>query len=143
MPVSRINFVKVCLEFYLFFFIFPELWGLYTQWNFYLTSKYLATPWLTWATKAGPLSDTIAFGTPNLGKFSLTIFLMTIWSVSFYKEKLLSILRTFTKTRRYLYTYFFFQWSLFFSRCQVCLLMRGLVFFFSFYYFIQGFFYQS
>lgn len=57
------------------------------QHNFQSTSKYLATPWLTLATKVGPLSDQITLGTPDLGKISSSIFLMTIEAVSCLVKK--------------------------------------------------------
>lgn len=101
-PVSMVNFVKVSFRVLFILSTCPELWGLYTQCNFHLTSKYLTTPWLTCATKAGPLSDP-----PNLGKISSIIFLTTIWAVSFLQGKASTHLENVsTKARRYLYPYF-------------------------------------
>ena len=43
----------------------------------------MASPWLTWATKVGSLSDPITLGIPNRGKISSRIFLTTTLAVSF------------------------------------------------------------
>ena len=45
----------------------PELWGLYAVCNFHWIFIALHTCWIKSATKAGPLSDPILVGNPNLG----------------------------------------------------------------------------
>ena len=50
----------------------PELWGLYAVCNFHLMFKVLLTCYTKSAMKAGPLSDPMLVGNPNLGTISLS-----------------------------------------------------------------------
>ena len=50
----------------------PELWGLYAVYNFHLVFKVLLTCYTKSATKAGPLSNPVLVGNPNLGTISLS-----------------------------------------------------------------------
>ena len=48
----------------------PELWSLYAVCNFHLMLKILLTCYTKSAMKAGPLSDPMLVGNPNLGTIS-------------------------------------------------------------------------
>ena len=48
----------------------PELWGLFAVCSFHLMFKVLLTCCTKSATKAGPLSDPMLVGNPNLGTIS-------------------------------------------------------------------------
>ena len=50
----------------------PELWGLYAVCSFHLMFKVLLTCCTKSAMKAGPLSDPMLVGNPNLGTISLS-----------------------------------------------------------------------
>ena len=50
----------------------PELWGLYAVSNFHLMFKVLLTCYTKSATEAGPWSDPMLVGNPNLGTISLS-----------------------------------------------------------------------
>ena len=50
----------------------PELWGPYAVCNFHLMFQVLLTRCTKSATKAGPLSDPMLVGNPNLGTISLS-----------------------------------------------------------------------
>ena len=73
----------------------PELWGLYAVCNFHLMFKVLLTCYTKAATKAGPLSDPILVGNPNLGTISLSKHQATSDALSVRVGKLLPIPRTY------------------------------------------------
>ena len=70
--VSKIHLESVYLSVLLFPFTISELWGLYVVYNFHLMFKILLTCYTKSATKAGPLSDPMLVGDPNLGTLSLS-----------------------------------------------------------------------
>ena len=62
----------------------PELWGLYAVCNFHFIFKVLLTFCTKLALKAGPLSDPMLAGNPNLGTISLrrhqtTFDALSVW----------------------------------------------------------------
>ena len=66
----------------------------------------MATCLLTWATKAGPLSDPITCGILNQGMISFKTFLATTMAVSFLVGMAsVHLEKVSTKTRRYLFPY--------------------------------------
>ena len=65
--VSMIHFESVSSRVQLVHSTIPELWGLYAVCNFHLIFRALHTCWIKSATNAGPLSDPILVGNPNLG----------------------------------------------------------------------------
>ena len=69
--VSKIHLESVYLSVRLVPSTIPELWGLYAVCNFHLMFKVLLTCTKS-ATKAGPLSDPMLVGNPNLGTISLS-----------------------------------------------------------------------
>ena len=70
--VSKIHLEGVSLSVRLVPSTIPELWGLYVVCNFHLMFKVLLTRCTKSATKAGPLSDPMLVGNPNLGTISLS-----------------------------------------------------------------------
>ena len=70
--VSKIHLESVSLSVQLIPSTIPELWGLYAVCNFYLMFKVLLTCCTKSAMKAGPLSDPLLVGNPNLGTISLS-----------------------------------------------------------------------
>ena len=70
--VSKIQLEGVSLSVWLVPSTIPELWGLYTVCNFHLMFKVLLTCYTKSAMKAGPLSDPMLVGNPNLGTISLS-----------------------------------------------------------------------
>ena len=50
----------------------PELWGLYAVCNFHLMLEVLLSCYTKSATKAGPLSDPMLVGNPNVETISLS-----------------------------------------------------------------------
>ena len=70
--VSKIHLETVSLSVWLVPSTIPELWGLYAICNFHLMFKVLLTCYTKSATKAGPLSDPMLVGNPNLGTISLS-----------------------------------------------------------------------
>ena len=70
--VSKIHLETVSLSVQLVPSTNPELWGLYVVCNFHLMFKVLLTCYTKSATKAGPLSDPMLVGDPNLGTISLS-----------------------------------------------------------------------
>ena len=70
--VSKIHLESVSVNVWLFPSTIPELWGLYALCNFHLMFKVLFTCYTKSATKAGPLSDPMLVGNPNLGTISLS-----------------------------------------------------------------------
>ena len=70
--VSKIHLESVSLSVRLVPSTIPELWGLYVVCNFHLMFKVLLTCCTKSATKAGPLSDPMLVGNPNLGTISLS-----------------------------------------------------------------------
>ena len=70
--VSKIHLESVSLSVQLVPSTIPELWGLYAVCNFHLMFKVLLTCYTKSATKAGPLSDPMVVGNPNLGTISLS-----------------------------------------------------------------------
>ena len=69
--VSMIQLESVSLSVWLVPATIPELWCLYTVSNFHLMFKVLLT-YTESAMKAGPLSDPMLVGNPNLGTISLS-----------------------------------------------------------------------
>ena len=65
----------------------PELWGLYAVCNFHLMFKILLTCYTKSAMKAGPLSDPMLVGNPNLGTISLSRHQATFDALSFWVGK--------------------------------------------------------
>ena len=70
--VSKSHLESVSLSVRLVPSTLPELWGLYAVCNFHLMFKVLLTCYTKSATKAGPLSDPMLVGNPNLGTISLS-----------------------------------------------------------------------
>ena len=70
--VSKIHLESVSLSVWLVSSTIPGLWGLYAVCNFHLMFKVLLTCYTKSATKAGPLSDPMLVGNPNLGTISLS-----------------------------------------------------------------------
>ena len=70
--VSMIHLESVSLSVRLVPSTIPEPWGLYAVCNFHLMFKVLLTCYTKSATKAGPLSDPMLVGNPNLGTISLS-----------------------------------------------------------------------
>ena len=70
---------NVSLSVWLVHSTIPELWGLYAICNFHWIFRALHTCWIKSATKAGPLSDPILVGNPNLGIISRSRH----WATSF------------------------------------------------------------
>ena len=70
--VSKIHLENVCLSVRVVPSTIPELWGLYAVCNFHLMFKVLLTCYTKSATKAGPLSNPMLVGNPNLGTISLS-----------------------------------------------------------------------
>ena len=70
--VSKIHLETVSLSVQLVPSTIPELWDLYAVCNFHLIFKVLLTRYTKSATKAGPLSDPMLVGNPNLGTISLS-----------------------------------------------------------------------
>ena len=70
--VSKIHLEGVSLSVRLVPSTIPELWGLYVVCNFHLMFKVLLTHCTKSATKAGPLSNPMLVGNPNLGTISLS-----------------------------------------------------------------------
>ena len=68
--VSKIHLETVSLSVQLVPSTNPELWGLYVVCNFHF--KVLLTCYTKSATKAGPLSNPMLVGNPNLGTISLS-----------------------------------------------------------------------
>ena len=69
--VSMIHLESVSLSVRLVHSTIPELWGLYAACSFHLMLKVLLACTKS-ATKAGPLSDPMLVGNPNLGTVSLS-----------------------------------------------------------------------
>ena len=70
--VSKIHLESVSLSVQLVPSTISELWGLYVVCNFHLMFKVLLTCYTKSAMKAGPLSDPVLVGNPNLGTISLS-----------------------------------------------------------------------
>ena len=70
--VSKIHLESVSLGVRLVPSTIPELWGLYAVCNFHLMFKVLLPCYTKSAMKAGPLSDPMLVGNPNLGTISLS-----------------------------------------------------------------------
>ena len=70
--VSKIHLESVSLSVRLVPSTISELWGLYAVCNFHLMFKVLLTCYTKSATNAGPLSDPMLVGNPNLGTISLS-----------------------------------------------------------------------
>ena len=70
--VSKIHLESVYLSVRLVPSTIPELWDLYAVCNFHLIFKVLLTRYTKSATKAGPLSNPMLVGNPNLGTISLS-----------------------------------------------------------------------
>ena len=70
--VSKIHLESVSLSVWLVPSTIPELWGIYAVCNFHLMFKVLLTCYTKSATKAGPLSDPMLVGNPNLRTISLS-----------------------------------------------------------------------
>ena len=70
--VSKIHLESVSLSVRLVPSTIPELWGPYAVCNFHLMFQVLLTRCTKSATKAGPLSDSMLVGNPNLGTISLS-----------------------------------------------------------------------
>ena len=70
-PVSCTHFAKVTLRVQFILSAILELCDLYIVYSFHLTLTALQTSWSNSATNAGPLSDSILRGNPNLGIMSL------------------------------------------------------------------------
>ena len=69
--VSKIHLESVSLSVWLVSSTIPGLWGLYAVCNFHLMFEVLVT-YTESAMKAGPLSDPMLVGNPNLGTISLS-----------------------------------------------------------------------
>ena len=67
-----IHLESVSLSVQLVRYTIPELWGLYAVCGFHLMFKVVLTCCTKSATKAGPLSDPMLVGNPNLGTISLS-----------------------------------------------------------------------
>ena len=80
--VSRIHLESVSLSGLLVPSTIPELWGLYAVCNFHLMFKVLLTCYTKSAMKAGPLSDPMLVGNPNLGTISLSRHQATFGALS-------------------------------------------------------------
>ena len=70
--VSKIHLESVSLSVRMVSSTISELWGLYVVCNFHLMFKVLLTCYTKSATEAGPLSDPMLVGNPNLGTISLS-----------------------------------------------------------------------
>ena len=70
--VYKTHLESVCLSVWVVPSTIPELWGLYAVCNFHLMFKVLLTFYTKSAMKAGPLSDPVLVGNPNLGTISLS-----------------------------------------------------------------------
>ena len=70
--VSKIHLESVSLSVWLVPSTSPELWGLYAVCKLHLMFKLLFTCYTKSATKAGPLSNPMLVGNPNLGTISLS-----------------------------------------------------------------------
>ena len=70
--VSKVHLESVSLSVRLVPFNIPGLGGLYAVCNFHLMCKVLLPCYTKSATKAGPLSDPMLVGNPNLGTISLS-----------------------------------------------------------------------
>ena len=70
--VFMIRLESVSLSVWLVCSTIAELWGLYAVCRFHLMFKVLLTCCTKSATKAGPLSDPMLVGNPNLGTISLS-----------------------------------------------------------------------
>ena len=70
--VSKIHLESVSLSVRLVPSTIPKLGGLYAVCNFHLMFQVLLTCCTKSATKAGPLSDPMLVGNPNLGAISLS-----------------------------------------------------------------------
>ena len=70
--VSKIHLERISLRVRLAPSTIPELWGLYAVCNFPLMLKVLLTCYTKSAMKAGPLSNPMLVGNPNLGTVSLS-----------------------------------------------------------------------
>ena len=73
----------------------PELWGLYAVCSFHFMFKVLLTYCTKSAMKAGPLSDPMLVGNPNLGTISLSRHRATSDVLSVQVGKLLPIPKTY------------------------------------------------
>lgn len=60
----------------------PELWGLQEECKKYLIKRALATYWVMWEAKEGPLPLFKDRGRPNLGMISFNNCLATSWALS-------------------------------------------------------------
>ena len=81
--VSIASFVKVSFRVRFILSTCPELGGLYLQCSFHLVPRAETSPLTILLTNAGPLSEPIDAGSPNLGIISSRSFLATIIAVSF------------------------------------------------------------
>ena len=70
--VSMIHLESVSLSVRLVPSTIPELWGLYAVCNFHLMLEVLLSCYTKSATKAGPLSDPMLVGNPNVETISLS-----------------------------------------------------------------------
>ena len=85
--VSKIHLESVSLSVRLVPSTVPELWGLYAVCNFHLMFKVLLPCYTKSAMKAGPLSDPMLVGNPNLGTISLSRHQATFDALSVRVEK--------------------------------------------------------
>ena len=85
--VSKIHLESVSLSVRLVPSTIPERWGLYAVCNFHLMFQVLLTCCTKSATKAGPLSDPMLVGNPNLGTISLGRHQATFDSLSVWIGK--------------------------------------------------------
>ena len=85
--VSEIHLESVSLSVRLVPSTIPELWGLYAVCNFHLMFTVLLTCYTKSAIKAGPLSDPMLVGNPNLGTISLSRHWATFDALSVWVGK--------------------------------------------------------